>query len=160
MKIACILILSQNGFNPTWDESAAFTITRPDFAFLEFRVKTRVSGLIGGSSAAASTEEHLGSYVINLSLVRTGYRNVYLENYAGVRLTPASLFVHVSMEDVKCHMGKKKQQQQHQSAKKTSKADTWTEIDEGKRFRLINAGVITGFNFDAKKGSFLMFRWK
>ena len=42
---------------------------------------------------------HLASYVASFSLLRSGFRNVPLENYAGARLTPASLFVHVTIED-------------------------------------------------------------
>lgn len=68
-------------------------------AFLEFRVKTR--------SGKSQSEEHLGSYVLPLDLMRTGYRNVYLENYAGDRLTPASLFVHVKYGDGKDFSDKK-----------------------------------------------------
>ena len=55
---------------------------------MEFRVKSRSGG-------TSSEGEHVGSYVIALDMMRTGFRNVYLENYAGARLTPASLFVHV-----------------------------------------------------------------
>jgi len=88
-----VYVLFQNGFNPTWNETATFTLHRPDFAFFEFRVKSR-------SSASASTDgELLGSYVIHVDMMRTGYRHVYLETYAGIRLTPASLFVHVAIED-------------------------------------------------------------
>ena len=57
----------------------------PDFCYVEFRVKTE--------------DDHLGSYVVALDMMRTGYRNVYLESYSGARLTPAALFVHVELRD-------------------------------------------------------------
>ena len=66
-----------------------FLIRRPEFCFVEFRVKTRSS----------PDDGHLASYVASLSMLRSGFRNVPLENYAGARLTPASLFVHVRIED-------------------------------------------------------------
>ena len=89
-------VVPKNGFNPNWNETASFFIAYPELAFLEFRVKTRA----GLTQSEPSCGDHLGSYVIALSMVRTGYRNIFLENYAGVRLTPASLFVHVKFEDV------------------------------------------------------------
>ena len=79
----------QNGFNPSWNESFTFVIRRPEFCFVEFRVKTRSS----------PDDGHLASYVASFSMLRPGFRNVPLENYAGARLTPASLFVHVRIED-------------------------------------------------------------
>ena len=82
-------IYFQNGFNPSWNETFAFVIRRPEFCFVEFRVKTRSS----------PDDGHLASYVAPFSLLRCGFRNVPLENYAGARLTPASLFVHVTIGD-------------------------------------------------------------
>ena len=79
----------QNGFNPSWNETFTLAIRRPDFCFVEFRVKTRSS----------PDDGHLASYVASFSMLRPGFRNVPLENYAGARLTPASLFVHVRIED-------------------------------------------------------------
>ena len=68
-------------------------MSKPDLCFVEFRVKTR--------SAVSPDDGHLASYVASLSMLRSGFRNVPLENYAGARLTPASLFVHVKIEDNK-----------------------------------------------------------
>ena len=84
-----VLSVFQNGFNPSWNETFAFVIRRPEFCFVEFRVKTRSS----------PDDGHLASYVAPFSLLRSGFRNVPLENYAGARLTPASLFVHVTIGD-------------------------------------------------------------
>ena len=42
-------------------------------------------------------DDHLGSYMIAMPLMRKGYRNVFLENYDGKRLTPAGLFVHIAV---------------------------------------------------------------
>ena len=44
-------------------------------------------------------DDHLGSFSIALPMMRIGYRNITLQNYEGKRLTPANLFVHISMED-------------------------------------------------------------
>jgi len=46
-------------------------------------------------------DDHLGSYMISYPLLRKGYRNIPLENYEGTRLTPAGLFVHIKIEDIK-----------------------------------------------------------
>ena len=79
----------QNGFNPSWNETVTFVIRKPEFCFVEFRVKTRSS----------PDDGHLASYVASFPMLRPGFRNVPLENYAGARLTPASLFVHVRIGD-------------------------------------------------------------
>jgi phosphatidylinositol phospholipase C delta len=80
------LTIFQNGFNPIWEETAEFKIVYPDLAFLEFRVK---------SGDYSKTDDHLGSFIAPFSSLRQGYRHVPLENYAGIKLTPASLFTHI-----------------------------------------------------------------
>ena len=61
-----VLSLSQNGFNPIWNEVAVFDVLHPDLAFVEFKVKSQ--------EGTAQMDEHLGSYVIPFHLMRTGYR--------------------------------------------------------------------------------------
>jgi len=78
-----------NGFNPTWNEEASFTIRVPELAILEFRLKSR----------GKSVENHLGSFFIAFPLIRKGYRNITLQNYEGRRLTPANLFVHIGFTE-------------------------------------------------------------
>jgi len=76
----------KNGFNPIWEETAEFRLVYPELVFVEFRVK---------SGDYAKTDDHLGSFIAPFTSLRQGYRHVPLENYAGIRLTPASLFTHV-----------------------------------------------------------------
>jgi hypothetical protein len=62
-------------------------------------------------------------------MVRSGYRNVPLENYAGVRLTPASLFVHVNMVDLEDLSGP-----QRTSVEYSGPQRTWTATNGGNGF--------------------------
>ena len=55
-------MVPRNGFNPTWNETVVFPVVRPEFAFLEFRVKS------------SDSEDHLGSYIASLASIRQGYR--------------------------------------------------------------------------------------
>ena len=81
-------VVPRNGFNPLWEETAEFEITYPELALVEFKVKSKAK-VVGGQDA------HLGSNMISLPLVRSGYRHVALETYEGTRLTPASLFLRI-----------------------------------------------------------------
>ena len=66
-------------------------MSRPDFAFLEFRVKSR-HGAAGQAAAAAAGAagttattavldgEHLGSHVAQMNVVRVGYRQVRIDS--------------------------------------------------------------------------------
>ena len=56
---------------------------------VEFKVKSKAK-IVGGQ------DDHLGSNMISVSLVRTGYRHVSLETYEATRLTPASLFLRIN----------------------------------------------------------------
>ena len=81
-------VVPRNGFNPLWEETAEFEITYPELALVEFKVKSKAK-VVGGQEA------HLGSSIISLAMVRSGYRHVALETYEGTRLTPASLFLRI-----------------------------------------------------------------
>ena len=82
-------VVPRNGFNPLWEETAEFEITYPELALVEFKVKSKAK-IVGGQ------DDHLGSNMISVSLVRTGYRHVSLETYEATRLTPASLFLRIN----------------------------------------------------------------
>jgi len=82
----------RNGFNPLWNEVATFNLSYPEYTLIEFKVKSKTK-IVGGQ------DDHLGSYIIALPLMRKGYRNISLENYDGQRLTPAGLFVHITMKE-------------------------------------------------------------
>jgi len=60
----------------------------PELAFIEFKVM---------SGDYSKTDDHLGSFVASFVSIKSGYRHVHLENYSGIKLTPASLFIHVSV---------------------------------------------------------------
>jgi len=84
--------VENNGFNPTWNEQADFTIRVPELAILEFKLKSK-------GKAVGGAENHLGSFFIAFPLLRKGFRNITLQNYEGRRLTPANLFVHISTKE-------------------------------------------------------------
>ena len=58
------------------------------------QVKSK-SRIVGGQ------DDHLGSYAISWALMRQGYRNITLQNYQGLRLTPANLFVNIHIKQIK-----------------------------------------------------------
>ena len=82
-------VISSDGFNPIWNEKFLFDIKVPSLAFLEFRVKSKVT---------TGKDENLGAFVCPLSMVQEGYRRVVLKSYRrSVIISPASLLVHIEI---------------------------------------------------------------
>ncbi|XP_065653879.1 inactive phospholipase C-like protein 2 [Hydra vulgaris] len=79
--------ISNNGFNPVFDETFEFRVLLPELALLRFFVLD--DDHIGDC--------FIGQYTIPLDCVRQGYRTVYLLSSVGEKIDQASLFVHVSI---------------------------------------------------------------
>ncbi|XP_011187776.2 1-phosphatidylinositol 4,5-bisphosphate phosphodiesterase gamma-1 [Zeugodacus cucurbitae] len=80
--------VSENGFNPFWNESCKFTVRNPHFALLRFEVQDE----------DMFAETHFiaqASYPLNC--IRTGYRSITLRNKFSEELELASLLVHVEI---------------------------------------------------------------
>ncbi|XP_069373460.1 1-phosphatidylinositol 4,5-bisphosphate phosphodiesterase delta-3-A [Paralichthys olivaceus] len=80
--------VDNNGFNPRWDCTFNFTIHAPDLALVRFMVEDH---------DYTSSNDFLGQYTLPFTSLRTGYRHVRLLKVDGSTLSPASLFVHVTV---------------------------------------------------------------
>ncbi|XP_040885273.1 1-phosphatidylinositol 4,5-bisphosphate phosphodiesterase delta-3-A-like [Toxotes jaculatrix] len=80
--------VDNNGFNPRWDCTFNFTIHVPDLALVRFKVEDH---------DYTSSNDFLGQYTIPFTSLRTGYRHVRLLKLDGSSLSPASLFIHVTV---------------------------------------------------------------
>ncbi|XP_067640356.1 1-phosphatidylinositol 4,5-bisphosphate phosphodiesterase gamma-1 [Eurosta solidaginis] len=81
--------VSENGFNPVWNECCEFAVRNPHFALLRFEVQDE----------DMFAETHFiaqASYPLNC--IRTGYRSVTLRNKFSEELELASLLVHVDIK--------------------------------------------------------------
>ncbi|XP_049782915.1 1-phosphatidylinositol 4,5-bisphosphate phosphodiesterase eta-2-like isoform X1 [Schistocerca cancellata] len=79
-----------NGFNPRWDCRMYFVVRMPELAMVQFIVKDMNS---------TGKDAFLGSYALPFNSVTEGYRHVYLMDYELNYVSPASLFVHVSIKE-------------------------------------------------------------
>ncbi|XP_008313097.1 1-phosphatidylinositol 4,5-bisphosphate phosphodiesterase delta-3-A-like isoform X2 [Cynoglossus semilaevis] len=80
--------VDNNGFNPRWDSTFNFTVHAPDLALVRFVVEDHDYTL---------SNDFLGQFTLPLTSLRTGYRHVRLLRQDGSSLSPASLFVHLSV---------------------------------------------------------------
>eukprot|EP01134_Creolimax_fragrantissima_P000553 CFRG0553T1 len=75
---------------PLWNHTEKFNISAKMLCFLRFELHYTGVGLIG-------------SYTINLDAMRQGYRYIYLENSTGTAISPATLFIHTTLETKVSH---------------------------------------------------------
>ncbi|XP_039978978.1 1-phosphatidylinositol 4,5-bisphosphate phosphodiesterase delta-3-A-like isoform X2 [Xiphias gladius] len=80
--------VDNNGFNPRWDCTFNFTVHVPDLALVRFMVEDH---------DYTSSNDFLGQYTLPFTSLRTGYRHVRLLKLDGSSLSPASLFIHVTV---------------------------------------------------------------
>ncbi|XP_062269731.1 1-phosphatidylinositol 4,5-bisphosphate phosphodiesterase delta-3-A-like [Platichthys flesus] len=80
--------IDNNGFNPQWDSTFNFTVHAPDLALVRFMVEDH---------DYTSSNDFLGQYTLPFTSLRTGYRHVRLLKVDGSTLSPASLFVHITV---------------------------------------------------------------
>jgi len=82
-------VIESNGFNPVWNEHFLFDVKVPSLAFLEFRVKSKVT---------TGKDQNLGAFVCPFNMVQEGYRRVVLKSYQrNIVISPASLLVHIEI---------------------------------------------------------------
>jgi len=114
--------VDDNGFNPSWNETFHFKVTRPDLALVRFCVMVRRSpphrrasaGSAGAHAPrtlaswrappnqdydAAGSDDFIASNTIPFECLQCGYRMVSLYDDKWHRLELSSLFVHIKVED-------------------------------------------------------------
>ncbi|KAM4692617.1 1-phosphatidylinositol 4,5-bisphosphate phosphodiesterase delta-3 [Rhinophrynus dorsalis] len=79
-----------NGFNPFWDETLRLEVPVPDLALVRFVVE---------DYDKASSNDFVGQYTLPFNSMKQGYRHVHLLSKDGASLSPATLFVHIRIED-------------------------------------------------------------
>lgn len=77
--------ISNNGFNPMWNETLKFTLNAPEEAIFNFRVKDE----------NVTSNQLIGQFALPCTSMCEGYRHINLEDSRGQRLERATLFVHV-----------------------------------------------------------------
>ncbi|XP_057681098.1 1-phosphatidylinositol 4,5-bisphosphate phosphodiesterase delta-1a isoform X2 [Corythoichthys intestinalis] len=82
--------ITNNGFNPMWNERFQFHIYVPELAILRFVVE---------DYDTASANDLIGQYCLPLTCIQNGYRHVPLLNKNGDMISSAGLFVHVMLLD-------------------------------------------------------------
>ncbi|XP_058708780.1 1-phosphatidylinositol 4,5-bisphosphate phosphodiesterase zeta-1-like [Poecile atricapillus] len=79
-------IVRSNALSPKWNETFSFNIQVPELAMIRFCVQNEIS---------VCNNEFLGQYTLPVMSLNTGYRNIPLISKEGIKLEPASLFVHI-----------------------------------------------------------------
>ncbi|XP_076346319.1 1-phosphatidylinositol 4,5-bisphosphate phosphodiesterase delta-4-like isoform X2 [Tachypleus tridentatus] len=82
--------VKNNGFNPQWNETFTLHIGVPDLAIIVFTVK---------DESMSGKNYKLGKYALPFSSLMEGYRHIHLLDKSFQPIIPASLFVHVAIED-------------------------------------------------------------
>jgi len=90
-------VVPKNGFNPIWESCTEFKLVYPELTFIELQVKTRPKD--SDVDSKSCDDPLIGHLILPYTLLRQGYRHAYLEDEMGHRLTPACLFLHVSVID-------------------------------------------------------------
>ncbi|PNF34726.1 hypothetical protein B7P43_G05494 [Cryptotermes secundus] len=82
-------IVRNNGFNPRWNQEMSFSLKVPELAMVHFIVR---------DCSTTGKDAMLGMYALPFTSIQEGYRHVYLLDYLRNLVSPATLFVHVSIE--------------------------------------------------------------
>ncbi|XP_033618976.1 1-phosphatidylinositol 4,5-bisphosphate phosphodiesterase delta-3 isoform X1 [Fukomys damarensis] len=78
-----------NGFNPSWGQTLRFLLRAPELALVRFVVE---------DYDATSPNDFVGQFTLPLSSLQQGYRHIHLLSKDGAPLSPATLFVHVCVQ--------------------------------------------------------------
>ncbi|KAJ9593445.1 hypothetical protein L9F63_015012, partial [Diploptera punctata] len=81
--------IRNNGFNPQWNKEMNFSLKYPELAMVHFVVK---------DSNNTGKNAMLGMYALPFTSLQQGYRHIYLLDYMRELVSPATLFVHVSIK--------------------------------------------------------------
>ncbi|KAM9719670.1 1-phosphatidylinositol 4,5-bisphosphate phosphodiesterase delta-1-like [Menidia menidia] len=82
--------VSNNGFNPAWNENFQFDVYVPELALVRFLIEDHDS---------TSDNEFVGQYTLPFNSLQMGYRHVPLLDRNGNLLPSAGLFVHIMVVD-------------------------------------------------------------
>ncbi|XP_019636188.1 PREDICTED: 1-phosphatidylinositol 4,5-bisphosphate phosphodiesterase delta-4-like [Branchiostoma belcheri] len=82
-------VVKNNGFHPVWNSDMTFPLTFPDLAMLRFEVKEHDK---------LSDSETIGQFSLPVTSMQQGYRHVHLLSKDQEDLSPAALFIHVSLQ--------------------------------------------------------------
>ncbi|KAK7945111.1 hypothetical protein WMY93_000839 [Mugilogobius chulae] len=83
-------VVTNNGFDPSWNENFQFDVYVPELALVRFLVEDYDS---------TSDNEFVGQYTIPFNSLQMGYRHVPLLDKVGDVIPSAALFVHVMVLD-------------------------------------------------------------
>ncbi|XP_069607480.1 1-phosphatidylinositol 4,5-bisphosphate phosphodiesterase delta-3 [Ranitomeya imitator] len=79
-----------NGFNPMWGETLQLEVLCPELALVRFVVE---------DYDKTSSNDFVGQFTLPFTGLKQGYRHVHLFSKDGASLSPATLFIHVHIED-------------------------------------------------------------
>ncbi|XP_060049872.1 1-phosphatidylinositol 4,5-bisphosphate phosphodiesterase delta-4 isoform X3 [Erinaceus europaeus] len=82
--------VENNGFNPYWGETLCFRVQVPELALLRFLVK---------DYNWKFRDDFVGQYTLPWTCMQQGYRHIHLLSKDGISLHPASIFVHICIEE-------------------------------------------------------------
>ncbi|XP_059127896.1 1-phosphatidylinositol 4,5-bisphosphate phosphodiesterase delta-3 isoform X1 [Peromyscus eremicus] len=79
-----------NGFNPCWKQTLQFQLRVPELVLVRFVVEDYDS---------TSPNDFVGQFTLPLNSLKQGYRHIHLLSKDGASLSPATLFVHICIEN-------------------------------------------------------------
>lgn len=78
-----------NGFNPRWEQTLRFVLRAPELALVRFVVE---------DYDRTSPNDFVGQFTLPFSSMKRGYRHIHLLSKEGTSQSPATLFVHISIQ--------------------------------------------------------------
>lgn len=79
-----------NGFNPCWEQTLQFQLRVPELVLVRFVVE---------DYDATSPNDFVGQFTLPLNSLKQGYRHIHLLSKDGASLSPATLFVHICIQN-------------------------------------------------------------
>lgn len=79
-----------NGFNPCWEQTLQFQLRAPELVLVRFVVE---------DYDTTSPNDFVGQFTLPLNSLKQGYRHIHLLSKDGASLSPATLFVHIRIEN-------------------------------------------------------------
>uniref|UniRef100_G3T953 Phosphoinositide phospholipase C n=1 Tax=Loxodonta africana TaxID=9785 RepID=G3T953_LOXAF len=82
--------VENNGFNPYWGQTLCFRVLVPELALVRFVVE---------DYDWKSRNDLIGQYTLPWTCMQQGYRHIHLLSRDGTSLHPASIFVHICIQE-------------------------------------------------------------
>ncbi|XP_008836447.1 1-phosphatidylinositol 4,5-bisphosphate phosphodiesterase delta-3 isoform X2 [Nannospalax galili] len=79
-----------NGFNPCWGQTLQFQLCAPELVLVRFVVE---------DYDVTSPNDFVGQFTLPLNSLKQGYRHIHLLSKDGASLSPATLFVHIRIQN-------------------------------------------------------------